>query len=753
MTGQPPTPPRRDNLTYFPAPQENALVESEEVFDQTESSIANNFWQMVRIVLSFKWLILAITLLGSGISAVMVLNATPLYRTEATIEVQKQETQIIEGSNVDPVTIADAEFMATQFELLKSRSLAERVVETLGLLNDPRYADQSLDREARLNAATSKVRRNLAVAPSGRSRVMRVIYTSPDPREAARIANAVTDNFIQQSLDRKYATTAYARRFLRERIAATKVALEESERELVEYARAQNILQLESGERRNVNLDSDSIVALNTALNEAEAARIEAEQRYLEAQSNPQALSFSESEDLSRIRELRSELVSEYESRRGAFGADFPSMRQLQSRIENIDEQIARERQGILAALQGEYRALVGKEAALRTRIEELKSDVQDLRDRQINYQILQREVDTNRAQYEALLQRLKEVGVIAGVGSSQLSIVDQAEPPKYPFEPNIKRRLAVGMFFSLGFGVGLAFVLNYIDDTIKSPEDVKNKLGTVTIGVIPKQKDGERSIVASLSDPRSPICEAFFSARTALEFSSSSGMPSTLLFTSTRPAEGKSSCTISMATVLARTGRRVLIIDADMRKPSFETGTTESIGLSGLLTQNRALIDEVVPSENPGLSLLPSGTVPPNPAELLSSGRFPEILREAQQHFDIVLVDSPPVLSFADAPILAASCDATLVVVEAGGVRRPSIQHTINRLLESKANLIGVVLTKFDADQGGQQYGYYQYAYGKAAEEYSEQQLSARARDRRRIKVFASADDHDGAPRQDRAS
>lgn len=701
-----------------------------------------DFWSTMQVILARKWMILSITLIGVIIGAMLALRATPMYKSAATIEIQRQETQIMEGANVDPVVVADAEYMATQYELLRSRTLAQRVADTLDLPSDPLYANQTLTRSERLDRSANTILQGLRVSPAGRSRVVKVEFVSPSPTESARIANAVVENFIQSNLERKYNTTAYAREFLEERLAVTKSALEKSERELVAYAERQGILDLSSGAESSVNLDTNSLITLNEDLAAAESDRIAKEQRFLQAQSNPSASPVLESSTLQALRARQSELKAQYQEQLGKFKPEYPDMVSLQTRIDAVGEEIRTESRAILAALEGEYNAALAREQSLLGRVGQLKGEVQSQRNRRIQYTILQREVDTNRSQYDALLNRLKEVSVAAGVGSSQVSVVDRAVVPKLPFEPNLSRVLIQALIMSLGVAIGIAFVLNFIDDTIKTPEDVRKKLGLPAIGIIPRIAKKNDLVMDALDDPKSGISEAFVSARTALEFTTDGGAPRSLLVTSTRPGEGKTSSTISLARAFARIGRSVIIIDADMRKPSFVVENGSSVGLSGLLTSDSPLVEHAIQSDTPGLWLLPSGVIPPNPAELLSGPRLRQVVREAEEAFDIVIVDSPPVLSFADAPLLGAACGGAVVVIQSGSIRRPAVERTLGRLYESRTNILGVVLMKFDAKTAGYDYGYYYSAYGSAAYNYVELSGSAKERARRRIKLQAADED-----------
>lgn len=727
--------PFRDDQANMLYPRELGYAEGpEDGFD---------FWGAVRVLLQRKWMILAITVVGLAAAFALTLRVEPLFKATSTIEIQREEVQIIEGAGVEPALVADAEYMATQYELLQSRSLAERVAEELNLPNDERYADQSQPRDTRLLQAASKIVRNLRVSPEGRSRVVNVEYISPYPSEAARISNALVESFIQSNLERKYNTTAYAREFLEERLATAKRALEESERQMVQYAEAQGILDIETGGESSASLDANSIISLNNELSEAESARIEAEQVYRATLERPNTRELVESNVLSNMRERRAALTADYQEMLGKFKPDYPDMVKLQTRIDAVNAEIDAETQGLtnslISALRADYEAAVAREDSLRTRVNELRAGLQEDRNQRIQYRILEREVDTNRSQYEALLQRSKEISIASGIGSSKVSVVDEALVPPLPFEPNLRRTLLQAFVLSLALGVGLAFALNYIDDTIKSPEDLRTKLNLAAIGVVPKLPGKKDIVVDELNDPKSQISEAFSSARTALEFATVEGTPKSILVTSTRPGEGKTSTTISLATTFAKGGKNVLIIDADMRKPSFVIDTNKSIGLSGLLTGHDHLSDHVVTSKTPGLSILPSGVVPPNPAELLSGPRLREIIEAAEQMFDVVIVDSPPVLSFTDSPRLGSIVEGALVVVQAGSIRTPAAQRTVARMLESRTNVLGAVLTKFDAKNAGYEYTYYYSSYGRQAYAYVENEKKDKSR--RKIMIESASD------------
>jgi capsular exopolysaccharide synthesis family protein len=296
-------------------------------------------------------------------------------------------------------------------------------------------------------------------------------------------------------------------------------------------------------------------------------------------------------------------------------------------------------------------------------------------------------------------------------VGTNEVSIVDRAQVPSAPFSPNLPLNVALGLFAGLLLGFGAAFAIEWIDDTVKTPDDVTNKLHTASLGVIPVAPKGA-TVREQLEDRRSEISEAYQSVRAALQFSTGHGVPRTLLITSTRAAEGKSSTALAISQTLATLGASVLLIDGDMRKPTFRGPSGNAEGLSTLLAGAENLRECVHPTEIERLFLLPGGPIPPNPAELLASGRLPQILTELSDLFDHVVIDAPPVLGLADAPLLSATCEGTLLVVEAGSVRRAAALNALARLNAAGAHMMGAVLTKFSAKRSGYGYGY-GYGYG----------------------------------------
>ncbi|HYJ29453.1 MAG TPA: polysaccharide biosynthesis tyrosine autokinase [Allosphingosinicella sp.] len=676
-----------------------------------------------RVVLKWWWLIGAIVC-GCVIAAfALSLLTEPEYRARTTLEINREGgVQPVQMGELNPLQMQDRDFINTQAGLLRSRALAERVARGLNLGNTPPFASASTDRAARDSLAASFLEGSVAVEPVRDSRLLELTVESTDPGLAARIANSYAENFIRANLERRFEATSYARNFLEQRLGTVKSRLEQSERQLVAYAQAQGIVTLNvdsgngEGGRSEQPIDANSLIALNQALQEARAERISAEQRYRQAQGNRSTTEVLGNPTVQSLTTQRAELQAQYQEKLGIFQPDYPVMVQLKSRIESLDAALATVTGNVSSSLRSEFAAARAKENELDSQVNALKSSLLNLRARSIQYTILQREVDTNRSLYDALLQRYKEVGVAGGVGTNAVSVVDRAQVPVAPFKPNLPFNVVLGLLAGLVLGFGSAFALEWMDDTIKTPEDLTNKLGIAPLGIIPALPKGT-AVENDLGDARSQVSESYQSVRTALQFSTDHGVPKSLFVTSTRAAEGKSSSVLAIAQSISRLGSTVLLIDADLRKPTFRGTSGDSAGLSNLLSGSDDLEKCIHPTDRDSLFLLPAGKIPPNPAELLAGGRFELILQRATQMFDHVIVDGPPVLGLADAPLLASHCEGTIMVIEAGKIRRVAALSAVERIRAGGARIMGGILTKFSATQSGYGYG---YGYGYGDDKYS---------------------------------
>lgn len=689
--------------------------------------------QIKRALIERKWLVLACIALGVAIATAITLLMTPLYRASVLIELNPPEVEILEGTSAYADSGRNVQmFLQTQYGLLESEALAQRVARELNLGANPAYANQDSTREQRLRQATQRVRNGLTVAPEAGSQLVRLHFESANPEEAARIINSYADNFVKTNLERGFDANSFAREFLENQLATVQAELEASERALNAYAQQTGIVTtrttgVDGQMTESGSLEDTSLSALNAALTTARIARVTAEQRYRQAQeAGPNNIVVA---GTSSLRQERARLQAEYEQKLEVFRPDYPAMQELQRRIASLDRAIGQEAQqltgGDLNTLRAEFLAARNAEAELEQRFQGLKGEVLSQRNTSIQSNILQREVDTNRALYDALLQRYKEIGVTGGIGKSPVSLVDRARAPTSPFRPNIALNLLLGLLLGLIVGVLLAVAFELVFDTVKLPDDVRQRMGMRLLGVVPETEEEEETVEA-LDDPKSSVSEAYASVRTALQFIREGGSPKVISLTSTRPAEGKSASAYGLARSFSRIGKKTLLIDADMRRPTFESANGKDGGLMRLLTSDDALSAHVQPSGHANLSLVPAGRGQGNAAELLASARLKAVIEEARRDYDIVVIDGPPVIGLSDAPLLASESEATIVVVESGGARIGAVSETINRLRSSNARIAGVLLTKFPAKLADSDYYYYyDYSYGKSGAKQSGQKIN----------------------------
>jgi capsular exopolysaccharide synthesis family protein len=678
-----------------------------------------DFPTLIRILHHWRWLILGVVAIGLAGAIILTLLTTPVYRAWVTMEANPPTVDVSteKSRERDAVVQNPYDFVATQVGLLSSKSVAERTAQELNLANNPAFVPPGGDASARLKTAAAKVQGGLKVIAPEEGNLIKFSYDSTSPQLSAQVANGVADSFINGTLQRRYEASAYARKFLERQIAKTRGDLERSERDLVAYAQAQGIITTGvDSEGKSTggdagSLQGESLITLNRALADATARRVAAEGAYRQARATGPTAEVTTS--TLPLRQQLATLQADYQQKRTFMKPEHPEMLSLKAQIDELNRQIAsasgQMSSGRTNTLLADYRAALSAENALTARVSGLKGQVLNLRGRSIQYNILQRDVDTNRGQYDALLQRYKEIGVAGGIGSPPVSIVDRADTPGTPYKPNLMMNLILGLGAGLLAGVAAAVGLEFLNDTVKTREDIRTKLGIPCLGAVPKTS-AKDAFIEDLKNPASVVSEAYSAVVAALRFSTETGMPKTLLVTSTQPGEGKSSTALAVAQNFARREKSVLLIDSDLRKPAFKTAS-DSIGLTKLLTNDEHIDSHVVETQHANLWLLPSGPVPPNPADLLSTGRIRTILAEAAERFDLIIIDGPPTIGLADAPLLAAAAGNVLFVVESGKTRTRAAIEALNRIEATGAHILGATLTKSTDSLGG--YGYKRYGYG----------------------------------------
>lgn len=695
--------------------------------------------QYLRIAMRRRYAIIGAVAVCLVLGLIATLLMTPKYTASATIEISREANQVTNFQGVERETsVADQEFYQTQYGLLESRSLSEWVATQLRLIDDPKFYERfgvssdepafvlvnsrypAAGRATRQRVAGEILRKHLTIAPTRLSRLVDIRFTSPDPQFSAKVVNAWSDAFIQTNLQRKVQATSYGRNLLERQLARQKELLDESQRQLVAYASRERIINLPAQANANGSTSERSIVAddlasLNSALSQATAERIGAEARYHEGGAAGASSEALRNQAINTLRQRRAEYAAEYQKLMTQFEPGYPAARALKSQVDQLDRSISNEERRVSGSIQTEYRSAVERERALHARVEQLKGNYLDLRRRSIQYNIFQQEVDTNRALYDGLLQRFKEIGVAGGVGVNNVSVVDQADVPQRPSSPRLIINLAIALLAGLGLGMVLAFALEQMDEAIADPAELERRLGLPLLGSVPKVEGTTPR--EALLDRKSEMVDAYLAVQTNLAFTTEHGVPRSLSVTSTRPAEGKSTTALALATMLVRSGKSAVLIDGDMRSPSVHHlgGVPNDRGLSNFLAGNDDLLPLLFQMEDLGLTAMAAGPVPPNAAELLTGDRLALLIERLHEHFDHIVIDSPPVMGLADAPLIASRVEGVVYTIESHGIRSTLVKTALARLAAANAHIFGGVLSKFDARKAQDGYGYeYGYGYGR---------------------------------------
>ena len=717
-------------------------------FDPHDDSDANygnrtsfDFRHIVSAIQSNLWLIALIVAAALGIALVATMLQTKRYTAASSIQISNSSGRVLGAKEDQPgdngdVTYDVDRFLKTQVDILQSRGLALRVAQKLNLIGNPRLLraqglsapSGTVAPDVQRDAATALLMGNLSVNLPRDSRIVTISYVSADPDLSAQVANAYASEFIQANLQQKFDSSSYARNFLGEQLQEAKAKLETSERAVNTYARSAGLINTGSSTvqsadgssttNRGGSVTSSSMQQLNQAANDATARRIEAEAKWRAVASGGLLASpvVQSNSTVVALQSDRARVEAELSQDRARHLEDYPSVKAKQAQLNAINQQLNAVATNVRNSVRQEYQGALSTEQALKGKVEQLKGETLSEQDRSVQYNLLAREADTNRQLYEGLLERFKTLNAMAGISLSNISIIDNAEVPRGPSSPNLIKNLLLGLIAGLGLAGLLVFFRDQFDDAIRVPEDVEGKLGVSLLGVVPKSLDNDPD--QALLDPKSAISEAYNSLRGSLLYSTPQGLPQIMLVTSAQAAEGKTTTSLAIASGFARMGRRVLLIDADMRRPSLQTrmNLPNDRGLSTLLTSTDPLEQATVRSSQANLSLLPAGPIPPSPTELLSTARMEEILQSAARLFDVVVVDSPPILGLADAPLMSALVDGVIIIVEADRSRRGALKSALRRLRAMRPVMLGAVLTKFDplksANRHSEYYGHQYYQY-----------------------------------------
>ncbi len=705
--------------------------------------------EYLRVMIKRKWTVVA-CLVGIFVTvAIASLRQTPIYEAVGRIAVNKSDPNLISFKDSMPVMdYYDPTDLDTEVRILQSDLLALQVIRQLNLdkrskskqpnlVADPLQADS-----AHTTALLGGFKGNLKVSLIPNTRIIEIHYRSTDPTLSANVVNTLAATYVEQNFKTKFESTMQASDWLSKQLVDLQMKVETSQEKLVRYQKEHEIL----GTDEKQNIITAKLDELNKEMTVAESDRMQKESVYRLTQSaDPNSVaaaltaeSGSSSSLLDKLHGQEADLKIQIAELSTQFGPSYPKVAQLNNQLKEIGRQIISETQKAMEKLRGQYMAALQRENMLRDALEKQKQEANKLNESAIEYSLLKRDLDGNRTLYEGLLGKLKEAGVTAGLRSNNFRIVDAARAPGAPVEPNIPRNLAFALVLGITTGVGLAFLLENMDNTVRTTEQAQIISALPSLGMIPlgsksshNGNSAKRLSLASSNEavelvtqsrPQSQMAESYRALRTSLLLSSLGAPPKVIMVTSARPQEGKTTTSINSAIVLAQKGVRVLLIDADLRRPSVHKtlGMGPRSGLSNVLTGSATLEQTITPSTIlPNLFVLPAGTPPPNPAELLASSNMKDVLAELRGQYDHIVIDTPPTLSVTDAVVLSQRMDAIILVIRSGHTTKQALRRARDILMQVNAHVTGVLLNAVDLSSPDYYY-YYEYQ-GKYTHYYQE--------------------------------
>jgi succinoglycan biosynthesis transport protein ExoP len=721
--------------------------------------------EYLRVLIKRKWMVLSIIVAIFLAVAIASLRQTPVYDAVGRIAVNKADSNLISFKDSTPDTdyVYEQSDLDTEVRILQSDLMALQVIRNLNLDKRAEFGGHSDQKQANLvadplqtdsnrtSALLAMFHSKLRVTLIPNTRIMEIHFSSTDPQLASNAVNTLANTYVEQNFKTKFESTMQASDWLSKQLVDLQMKVETSQEKLVRYQKEHEILGIDEKQ----NIITEKLDELNKEMTVAESDRMQKEAIYRQTQTNdPDAIAAAIISDtvggetgagsmlLDKLREQQASLRIQVAELSTQFGPSYPKVAQLDSQLKEIDRQLLSETNKAVDHLKGQYLAALQRETMLRTSFEKQKQEANKLNESAIEYSILKRDLDSNRTLYEGLLEKLKEAGVTAGLRSNNFRIIDAARIPTMPSEPNIPRNLSFALVLGVISGVGLAFVLENMDNTVRTPEQATLLSALPSLGMIPlgsstsNRGSGKRLALTAAQEvvetvtqgrPQSQMAESYRALRTSLLLSNLGAPPKVIMVTSARPQEGKTTTSINTSIVLAQKGVRVLLIDADLRRPSVHKtlGMGPRSGLSNVLTGSATVQQTITVSPIlPNLFIMPAGTPPPNPAELLASSNMRDLITELRGQYDHIVIDTPPTLSVTDAVVLSPRADATILVIRSGQTTKQALRRARDILMQVNAHVAGVLLNAVDLTSPDYYY-YYEYQ-GKYSQYYQEDPVAA---------------------------
>lgn len=715
-----------------------------------------HLYDYLLILRKHQWLILSFMLAVVTIVAIATFRMQPVYVATARIEIDRENANILPFQGADSYDyMMDLDnYIETQSKILTSETLALQTIRNGGLTARPEFSLSTGPSDAVAIGSLANQKRppelgeflgSLSVKRVPNSRLMDVSFESTDPQLAARVVNAHIGTYIEQNFRSKYEATTQASTWLADQLGELKIKVQRSEDARIAYERQNQIWTLDDKQ----NITTQRLADVNRELTEAQSERMRKESLYEFAKSGnldavPQVQG---NPGLTDLIKKQTDMSAQYNDALAQYGPNFPRVQRLQSQLKEIDESMEKEKKKIVDVLESDYREARQRETMLTQALDQQKAETNQMAEKLVEYNILKREAEANKTLYEGLMTKLKETAISQGLRSSNIRVVDPAMIPSTPARPAKTRNVTLAFLVGLVGGIGLALMREYLDNTVKTPDDIETLARLPSLAVVPQfagsngnskknrlmtglASNGHEKRIELVAQhlPKSQMSEAFRALRTSILLSQADHPPQVILVTSALPREGKTTAAANLAVTLAQLGDSTVLVDADLRKPGvgrlLNLGSGKYAGLSSYLAGVSSLDLVTVPHPAiPNLAAIPTGPLPPNPADLLSSHKLADAIAELRTKFKFVVIDSPPIMAATDAVILSVQTDGVLLVVRSGETPKEAFTRTRDLLSSVKCRILGVVLNAVDSSAPDYYYSYryYPYSYGYGPQEAGE--------------------------------
>jgi len=728
-----------DALTVIPAPS---------VLPWDQAPREPHLLDYLIILRKHQWLIITFLLTVVTVVTIASFKMKPEYEAAARVEVDKeaQNMQPFSDSNSFGEYEDSEAYVETQTKILQSETLALMTIKSMDLGRYPEFggissstAWQHVGASSRRPAILGAFLGRLSIKRITGSRLIEVQFAAEDPQLAAQVVNTHLQNYVEQNFRSKYDATIQASNWLSAELEELRIKVEKSEDARIAYERENQIWQIDEKQ----DITTQKLADLSKAVTDAQTDVAQKEALYRMAISgNVDALPAARSNAvISNLLSRKSALNEDYAQAVDQYGPNFPKVLRIAAQQKEVDDDLEKARKTMIESVEEDFTTARTHAELLQEALDKQKADANGLAEKLVQYHILQHDAESNKQLYDGLLQKLKEAGITAGLRSSNIRVVDPALTPTTPARPQKARNILLSFLVGLVGGVGLALFREYLDNTVKSPDDIEALTGLPSLAVVPslpglnanqsrfsrfareaapQSASGPRVELLSYIQPKSQISEAFRALRTSLLLSQADHPPQVILVTSALPREGKTTAAVNLAVTLAQLGDRTLLMDSDLRKPGIRRALNltvgKEVGLSSYLAGVSTLDEVMIPHPTiNNLVALTTGPVPPSPADLLSSHRMREAIVELRHRFKFIVIDSPPVMAATDPVILSALTDGVLLVVRSCETPKEAFTRTRDLLAAVKCRLLGVVLNAVDSSAPDYYYSYryYPYAYG----------------------------------------